>query len=74
MREGKSDEGLALFARASDVRPAEADAWLYHARALVQMGRVQEASLLLERGRKLATDPTTLETAYHQLVATGSLR
>ncbi|MEP7027710.1 MAG: fused MFS/spermidine synthase [Candidatus Eisenbacteria bacterium] len=73
MREGKGEEGLAQFGLASAVRPHEAEAWLYRARVLVQLGRVQDAQVVLDQGRKVAGDPAVLDAAYQQLNATGSL-
>ena len=73
MRDGNTEDGLSQFERATTVRPDEADAWLYRARALAQMGRADEARLVLDQGRKVASEPATLNAAYQQLNATGSL-
>ena len=73
MRDGKTADGLAMFERATTIRPKEADAWMYRAKVLVQMGRVHEATLLLDEGRRKATMPATLDAAYQQLNATGTL-
>jgi spermidine synthase len=72
MRQGKTDEGLAHFAEANRVRPKEASAWLYRASALGQLGKVNEARLLLEQARGQVTDATALESALRQLDTRGT--
>jgi len=73
MRDGNVEEGLSQFERATALRPSASDAWLYRARALMQMGRADEARLVLDQGRKVASEPAELNAAYQQLTATGSL-
>lgn len=74
MRDGRSDEGLEHFASASRVRPAELNAWLYQARTLVQLGRSNEAVLLLGRAQSVVADSAALRSSLQQLVTTGTLQ
>ena len=67
MREGRTAAGLALFERASTIRPKEADAWLYQSRALSQTGRVREAELRLEQARRAGVTSEELEASIQQL-------
>ncbi len=72
MREAHIEEGIAHFARANEIHPAESAAWLYRAQALAQAGKSNEARLLLEQARERVTDPAALESALHQLQAPGT--
>jgi spermidine synthase len=73
MREGRTEDGVAQFARAAELRPDELRGWLYQARVLAQLGRVSEATVLLGRARGVVTDSTGLNTALQQLATTGTL-
>jgi spermidine synthase len=74
MREGRSDDGLAHFARASEIRPGELSGWLYQARTLVQLGRNNEAALLLGRAQSVVADTVALRHSLQQLTTTGTLQ
>ena len=74
MREGRAAEGLARFEHAAALRPAELNGWLYQARALVGLGRTNEAILLLGRAQATVADSTGLRTALQQLTTTGTLQ
>jgi hypothetical protein len=74
MREDRAQDGIDLFERASAVHPTESDPWLYRARALAQLGRVHEATLVLDEGRKKAIPPAALDAAYNQITTMGTLR
>lgn len=74
MREGRPQEGLDRFARAVSLRPAELNGWLYQARALVGLGRANEATLLLGRAQATVADSAALRAAVMQLTTTGNLQ
>jgi len=74
MRETDTEEGLQHFARANEIHPEEPSAWLYRARVLAQLGRLEEAKLLLSQAIPRVRDASTLEPALAQLNQTGSLQ
>ncbi len=74
MREGKTTEGLADFARCNALKPAEAEAWILRARALAMTGQPAAARVVLEQARAAAADSTAIVTAQNQLQATGTLQ
>jgi spermidine synthase len=74
MRDGHAESGIRYFARAAELRPAELDGWLYQARALVGLGRANEAILLLGRAQGTVTDSTALRSALQKLTTTGTLQ
>jgi spermidine synthase len=73
MRQNDPERGLALFERASTVRPQESGAWVYRARALAMAGRTNEARLVLDQARSQVTDRVAIETALQQLATTGTI-
>ena len=73
MREGRTEEGLAMFERASVARPKETEAWLYQSRVLAQTGRAREAELRLDQARRAGVPPAELDVALNQLRSTGTL-
>ena len=74
MRQTRTEDGLAHFARANEIHPQEPSAWLYRARVLAQLGRLEEARLLLSQAVPKVRDASTLETALGQLNTTGTLQ
>jgi Tfp pilus assembly protein PilF len=74
LRGNDGEAGLAYFARANEVRPGEASAWVYRARALALLGRPNEARLILDQARGLATDRAAVDAALTQLNTTGAIR
>jgi spermidine synthase len=74
MREDRAQDGIDMFQRASAVHPTESDPWLYRARALAQLGRIHEATLVLDEGRRKAVPPASLDAAYNQITTMGTLR
>jgi spermidine synthase len=67
MRQGNFDDGIGWFARANEIHPKEASAWVYRARALAQTGRANEARLLLDQARGQVSDAAALDAARQQL-------
>lgn len=72
MREGNHDLGLDYFSQAIQVRPEEAGGYLYRAKALAQLGRRNEALLLLTQGENKVIDKEALRAAYNEMSASGA--
>jgi spermidine synthase len=70
MRQGRAEEGLAHFTRASRARPEQSDAYVYRARALSQLGRADEARAILDEADRVATDKSAIRQARDALAAT----
>jgi len=72
MREGRTEEGLDHFARASGIHPEESSSWLYRSRALAQLGRIEEARLLLSSALPRVRNAAPLEAGLAELNRTGT--
>jgi spermidine synthase len=72
MRMQRIDDGIDAFARASAIHPNEAGAWLYRARALAQVGKVNEARMLLSQARGHVTDAAAIDATLKQFDTPGT--
>ncbi len=72
MRARETEPGLAYFAQAIEARPEESGGYLYRARALAQLGRKNEALLLLTQGEGQVLDKAAIRQAYNEINASGA--
>jgi Tfp pilus assembly protein PilF len=72
MRSAQTDQGLEYFAQAIELRPDEAGGYLYRARALAQLGRKNEALLLLNQGESRVADKNAIRQAYNEINQSGT--
>ncbi len=73
LRNGDPADGIAAFERANQVRPREAGAWVFRARALALTGRTNEARLVLDQALAQVSDRAAVQTAITQLATTGTI-
>ncbi len=69
MRQNRMQEGLERFAQATRALPTQNGGYLYHARALTQLGRAHEAQAVLEAGLTKATDTAPILEARNALLS-----
>lgn len=74
LRDNRAADGIAWFARANQVRPREAGAWVFRARALALTARPNEARLVLDQALGQVTDRAAVQTALTQLTTTGTIQ
>jgi hypothetical protein len=72
MRRSEVEQGLDFFDRAIRARPAESGGYLYRARALAQLGRRNEALLVLAAGERAATDKAAIRAAREEINRMGA--
>jgi spermidine synthase len=72
MRQGRTEEGLDHFTRASAIHPEESSSWLYRSKALAQLGRIEEARLLLSSALPRVRNAAPLEAGLAELNRTGT--
>ncbi len=73
LRGQEGEAGLAYFERANKVRPREAGAWVFRARALALLGRTNEARLILDQARGQVSDRAAVDAALNQLTTMGTI-